>query len=1040
MSIWQLLYFILWSIALSEEKILPMPIKSPNDDRTYHAFVLDNQMKVLLISDNTTDEAAVSLSVNVGSWSDPPLFPGLAHFCEHMLFMGTEPYPSETEFDDYLGSHNGWTNAYTSQDITNYYFGVQWVFLNDTLDRFAPWFKSPLFKESAVLREINAVNNEWINSLQHDGWRSRHMATQLSDPQHFWHKFTIGNNATLNKQGIHNVVKQWYYEHYSSNNMALVVAGRETIAELKDLVRHHFDSVPNRNINTTIFTGDPYAGKYGGKLVQFKPLQKSNYIMLWWVLPSEEMPNYDDFEASSMFIDYLFTTNAPGTLMNSLISKGWINSINSGIEIEVPDISLYTVSIELTDEGMSHQKEILEATFQYLHLIEAEGLNDDLWDEWLDFLKLDFRFQQKEALSDVVGDLSPLFFSYPSKYLLEPPSKYHFNKTTATFLLENIVPSKIKIMMDISQMIEGPLDLTEPIYDIQYSEKNLSNSPLIRTLVGHKSTGNYSLSYNRSEFLPTVFDLVGPQPLDKPVPRLIKNKTRLRVWWKRDDIFATPTIQFRIRLYISKIFDNEFHFLSTQLYISLVEQAMEKIDYKTSQVGYTYSLSTVQPYGLELSVSGYSEKFSLYLSFLVDAMYQVAKDPLDDITTFNRLKQNLIDKYANVNKSTAWSQSFASLNRWIEEKSFQNRLLYETSSQITTTNFETFTVSLFDDLLFAESFGIGNLVSEDVITFTDLITNKFTHFPFNNAYVPIQNPIFLLPCGSNYIHRAPQLNPDDLNSASYHVFQMGLHMDAAIFAKASLIDAILDAPVFNVLRAEEQLGYSAWNRFTTQGPLALFWILVQGSNYVSEYVDQRIDVFLLNYYNKLQDFTESELELYKSSLSDQWLEKKLTLSEKADGYWDLIQKQNYNFNQISERIAALDLITLKDITAFYHEKLISTHTRRRVAFATQAKTYKGITVEDNVRASWKNNGTAVMGNVRDSWKTITTSSSPQWDISICVEDGKSYPSKKVSKDKDVDNLSSSTGNEGNESSSMKNCIQLTAFILSLAVAYIHCII
>jgi secreted Zn-dependent insulinase-like peptidase len=69
---------------------LVTPVKSPNDHRDYGVFVLPNGMNVMLISDPRADKAAASLSVHVGSASEPTDRPGLAHFLEHMLFMGTE--------------------------------------------------------------------------------------------------------------------------------------------------------------------------------------------------------------------------------------------------------------------------------------------------------------------------------------------------------------------------------------------------------------------------------------------------------------------------------------------------------------------------------------------------------------------------------------------------------------------------------------------------------------------------------------------------------------------------------------------------------------------------------------------------------------------------------------------------------------------------------------------------------------------------------------------------------------------------------------
>lgn len=74
----------------TEEKIFNNIQKSKIDKREYRGMVLKNGLRVMLISDVDTNRSAVCLDVNVGSWSDPPELPGLAHFVEHMLFLGTE--------------------------------------------------------------------------------------------------------------------------------------------------------------------------------------------------------------------------------------------------------------------------------------------------------------------------------------------------------------------------------------------------------------------------------------------------------------------------------------------------------------------------------------------------------------------------------------------------------------------------------------------------------------------------------------------------------------------------------------------------------------------------------------------------------------------------------------------------------------------------------------------------------------------------------------------------------------------------------------
>ena len=85
----------------------------PLDDRQFHFFEMDNGMKALVVSDPDTDMAAAALDVHVGQFSDPPDREGLAHFLEHMLFLGTDAYPDIDAYRDFVQSHGGRTNAST---------------------------------------------------------------------------------------------------------------------------------------------------------------------------------------------------------------------------------------------------------------------------------------------------------------------------------------------------------------------------------------------------------------------------------------------------------------------------------------------------------------------------------------------------------------------------------------------------------------------------------------------------------------------------------------------------------------------------------------------------------------------------------------------------------------------------------------------------------------------------------------------------------------------------------------------------------------
>ena len=99
-----------------------VPEKSPNDDRQYQAIELPNKLKLLLIHDEKAEKGACSVSVGVGSLMDGESSLGLAHFLEHMLFMGSEKYPRHNEYSEFISLNSGTDNAYTSDDETNYQF------------------------------------------------------------------------------------------------------------------------------------------------------------------------------------------------------------------------------------------------------------------------------------------------------------------------------------------------------------------------------------------------------------------------------------------------------------------------------------------------------------------------------------------------------------------------------------------------------------------------------------------------------------------------------------------------------------------------------------------------------------------------------------------------------------------------------------------------------------------------------------------------------------------------------------------------------
>lgn len=92
----------------------------------------------------------------------------MAHFCEHMLFLGTEKYPEENYYQNFVQANGGDSNAATGEEYTYFYYDINPDKFGESLDIFSQFFKKPLFNESAAERELNAIESEFQMNVNNE--------------------------------------------------------------------------------------------------------------------------------------------------------------------------------------------------------------------------------------------------------------------------------------------------------------------------------------------------------------------------------------------------------------------------------------------------------------------------------------------------------------------------------------------------------------------------------------------------------------------------------------------------------------------------------------------------------------------------------------------------------------------------------------------------------------------------------------------------------------------------------------------------------
>ncbi|KAH8610936.1 Insulinase (Peptidase family M16) Peptidase M16 inactive domain [Trypanosoma vivax] len=173
-------------------------IITPSALRAKHfGYILNNGVKCIVVQDPNAKVPAVALNMRAGQLNDTVDVPGLAHFCEHMLFMGTAKYPREDEYDSYITKNGGFCNAWTADRGTTYYFTVAHDALEGALERFVEFFVAPSFNSSAISREVKAVHSEDEKNHSVDFWRIDELERSLFSEQHPRSRYGNGNMTTL---------------------------------------------------------------------------------------------------------------------------------------------------------------------------------------------------------------------------------------------------------------------------------------------------------------------------------------------------------------------------------------------------------------------------------------------------------------------------------------------------------------------------------------------------------------------------------------------------------------------------------------------------------------------------------------------------------------------------------------------------------------------------------------------------------------------------------------------------------------------------
>lgn len=288
----------------------------------FEKFTLSNGLKVIVHRDISTPIVAFNVLYNVGARDEDENHTGFAHLFEHLMFGGSVNIPN---FDEPLQKVGGENNAFTSNDITNYYITLP----KENLET-AFWLESDRMlslaftdKSLEVQRQvvIEEFKQNYLNQPYGDVWLLlRPLAYQI----HPYKWATIGKEISHIENAIMQDVKDFFNTYYTPNNAILSVAGNIELDEIKQLTEKWFGGISSGNSNTRNLPKEPLQKE--ARRLEVKRKVPANAIYKAYKMCSKTHP---DFYATDLLTDILSLGNSSKLYISLIKEQKLFSNINA---------------------------------------------------------------------------------------------------------------------------------------------------------------------------------------------------------------------------------------------------------------------------------------------------------------------------------------------------------------------------------------------------------------------------------------------------------------------------------------------------------------------------------------------------------------------------------------------------------------------------------------------------------------------------------------------------------------------------------------
>ncbi|KAJ9079641.1 hypothetical protein DSO57_1033260 [Entomophthora muscae] len=872
--------------------------KRQDDLRSYQGMVLGNQLKVLLVSDPNASKASLSLVLATGHQDNPQDVLGMAHFCEHMVHLGSVKYPKEDYYLQYINANSGTFSAETHFNHTSFQFTIVPKALEKAMDIFAHLLIEPKLSESSIGREVQAVQNEYNGNLYSWEFKVISVLDSLSNATSPYSRFRAGNSKTLlkgkrNKSVLRDKVKLHHQTYYSANLMSLVLVSPASLEHLANITTPIFTRIPNHNqVGSNI--GYPFAATHVD--VQINPNLYDQTLALEFII---DTGCNHSLKTGFDFIGYYLTRKDPGYFYAS--QKGRVTKIIAQLSESLANFSLFHVFITAT--GPETADDITRDLFAYLKALPTQALTQERYDEYLNMAttrKKVYFAKNGDGLSLALAET--LNEGVPFRdvvYNIDPIEEFnlHAIRGTIEMLTQAVMRRGIA-----SHEIEA--SSVEPWYLAQYDIFK-TNSTLL-------------LGLNPDSIqLPNVIHLPKEEYLSAPPHvQLVRNTSTFQFW----HIASQEDSLCGIKLSFQNIncTPDEQEITRLTVFVEILKEKLANISDTSSAAGEEVQIAILDNKVEIQIITSHPQHF---LSQLLNGIIHL------EIT-----QQDLI----KAKESFSWTSGFGSNDPEIQ----LNYLMLAAiawdilppaalQTQLDILDFRSFV--RWQKTLLAYNFVNLLLVGQNNADSIAQLIDKFQHHPSQcPTHMDNLKPITL--SGQN-VFQTRSYDPIQILHGVAFYLELYTDKDITNAALSLLTSNLIKIHFYNQLRTKEQLAYSLDSelKVNTQGGGILFRLKSPSH---PAHIEARIEAFLEKFVRKMIQMPHRKFAARVRALLHARQTNQPTLTEALDEHWTTITKHNANFHrdkQINNSLRHLtqphliNFLTTSLLKASPHRKKLSIH-------------------------------------------------------------------------------------------------------------------